>query len=202
MGDIGNGITEPGEPLGLTRPDWSALPGSQTTNPAPSPAETRMEGRRGARGLGQSVRFPRLRVDGRTDFSSAELGVRGSALLCPLCSATISRHLRPVLIPVWHQDSRMREKEQALGVWSIHSADRTFAKAPAPPRGAAPWGPQTGRLRRAQLPEACAASSPPAPSPSGGRGPRALSVRSRWDVLREAARVPAATFPRENVRIL
>lgn len=195
MGDIGNRITEPGEPLGLTRPDRSALPGSQTTNPAPSPAETRMEGRRGARGLGQSVRSPRLRVGGRTDFSSAELGVRGSGF-GPAVSAvlgdnqqTLSARPDSRLAPRFpdegkrgsarcleHSLSRSNLREGSVG-----SADRTPAEGAAPRglRGLVPSRPLPLGRERAQGP-----------------------LRSRWDVLREAAKVPAATFPRENVRIL
>lgn len=187
----------------MTRPDRSALPGSQTTNPAPSPAETRMEGRRGARGLGQSVRFPRLRVGGRTDFSSAELGVRGSGF-GPAMSVVLGDNQQT---PSARPDSRLAPRfpdegergsarclEHSLsrsdlrkgsgtapGCGSVGSADRT------PAEGAAPRG-----LR---------GLVPSRPLPLGRertQGP----LRSRWDVLREAAKVPAATFPRENVRIL
>lgn len=93
------------------------------------------------------------------------------------------------------------------GFRGVYSADRTFAKAPAPPRVRGTRRPDA-LPRRPQLPAPCAASSHPAgfwslpaPSLAGGRGFRAL-LRSRWEVLTEAPRVLAASSPRENVRIV
>lgn len=93
------------------------------------------------------------------------------------------------------------------GFRGVYSADRTFAKAPAPPRVRGTHRPDA-LPRRPQLPTPCAASSHPAgfwslpaPSLAGGRGFRA-PLRSRWEVLTEAPRVLAASSPRENVRIV
>lgn len=93
------------------------------------------------------------------------------------------------------------------GFRGVYSADRTFAKAPAPPRVRGTRRPDA-LPRRPQLPAPCAASSHPAgfwslpaPSLAGGRGFRA-PLRSRWEVLTEAPRVLAASSPRENVRIV
>lgn len=98
-------------------------------------------------------------------------------------------------------------REKVPGFRGVYSADRTFAKAPAPPRVRGTRRPDA-LPRRPQLPAPCAASSHPsgfwsllAPSLAGGRGFRA-PLRSRWEVLTEAPRVLAASSPRENVRIV
>lgn len=98
-------------------------------------------------------------------------------------------------------------REKVPGFRGVYSADRTFAKAPAPPRVRGTRRPDAPP-RRPQLHAPCAASSHPAgfwslptPSLAGGRGFRA-PLRSRWEVLTEAPRVLAASSPRENVRIV
>lgn len=97
-----DGITETRGATGLdqTQPvSFARIPNQEPPTPPASACRDPDRRPAGARGLGESVRSP---GSAWADEWISRRGAQHSALLCPVGSATISGHPRPVLSRVWH----------------------------------------------------------------------------------------------------